>query len=454
MQVLINVVKFNCRGDPCGRLNKDARPVPTKQNMEYFFVLGNNPTLSIAEISALQSGGYALAADNVLILTTEQKINCVQTINRLGGTIKIGLISAKLDNANFTKIYSNILPLFNKINSSGKFNFGISDYNIKKLNKQKLGLELKKYLKNKGISSRWVTSREPTLSSVVVEQNKLINKGLELVLVGRGQKILIGQTLAVQPFKQLSFRDYGRPSRDDLSGMLPPKLAQIMINLAIPPLLAPSIAGTKGPACHCEARAGRVGGILGSNNSITILDPFCGSGTILTEAMLMGYKNLIGSDISPKAINDTKTNIAWINNNFQLKITNYELFNKDTKQLSRFIKPNSIDAIITEPYLGPQRGKVKINEVVRELNNLYSQSLAEFAKVLKPNGQVVMVWPVFHITPNAQHLMPNINGFKIINPIPKNLQQDKRIKLTSRNTIIYGRNQQKVWREIVVLKKI
>jgi len=170
--------------------------------------------------------------------------------------------------------------------------------------------------------------------------------------------------------------------------------------------------------------------------------------------MLMGYKNLIGSDISPKAINDTKTNIAWINNNFQLKITNYELFNKDTKQLSRFIKPNSIDAIITEPYLGPQRGKVKINEVVRELNNLYSQSLAEFAKVLKPNGQVVMVWPVFHITPNAQHLMPNINGFKIINPIPKNLQQDKRIKLTSRNTIIYGRNQQKVWREIVVLKKI
>ncbi|NCO80147.1 hypothetical protein GW884_02560, partial [Candidatus Falkowbacteria bacterium] len=198
--------------------------------MNYFFVLGNNPTLSIAEISALQSGGYALAADNVLILTTEQKINCVQTINRLGGTIKIGLISAKLDNANFTKIYSNILPLFNKINSSGKFNFGISDYNIKKLNKQKLGLELKKYLKNKGISSRWVTSREPTLSSVVVEQNKLINKGLELVLVGRGQKILIGQTLAVQPFKQLSFRDYGRPSRDDLSGMLPPKLAQIMIN--------------------------------------------------------------------------------------------------------------------------------------------------------------------------------------------------------------------------------
>ena len=71
MQVLINVVKFNCRGGPCGRLNKDARPVPTKQNMEYFFVLGNNPTLSIAEISALQSDGYALAAANILIRSEE-----------------------------------------------------------------------------------------------------------------------------------------------------------------------------------------------------------------------------------------------------------------------------------------------------------------------------------------------------------------------------------------------
>ena len=428
------------------QIRMGTRPVPTKQNMNYFFVLGNNPTLSIAEISALQSDGYALAAANILILTTEQKIDCAQMISRLGGTIKIGLINAKLDNADFAKIYSNILPLLNAKNISGKFNFGISDYNIKKLNKQKLGLELKKYLKNKGISSRWVTSREPTLSSVVVEQNKLINKGLELVLVGRGQKILIGQTLAVQPFKQLSFRDYGRPSRDDLSGMLPPKLAQIMINLAKPrPSSSPLLPPLSLPLDKGEIKRGY---------GEVILDPFFGSGTILTEAMLMGYKNLIGSDISEKAIHDTKTNIAWINNNFQLKITNYELFNKDTKQLSRFIKPNSIDAIITEPYLGPQRGKVKINEVVRELNNLYSQSLAEFAKVLKPNGQVVMVWPVFHITPNAQHLMPNINGFKIINPIPKNLQQDKRIKLTSRNTIIYGRNQQKVWREIVVLKKI
>lgn len=51
-----------------------------------------------------------------------------------------------------------------------------------------------------------------------------------------------------------------------------------------------------------------------------ILDPFCGSGTILTEAMLINYKNLIGADISPKAINDTKKNIEWIIRNYELGI--------------------------------------------------------------------------------------------------------------------------------------
>jgi hypothetical protein len=42
----------------------------------------------------------------------------------------------------------------------------------------KLGLAIKKDLKQIGISSRMVTSRDPILSSVVVEQNKLIEQGL------------------------------------------------------------------------------------------------------------------------------------------------------------------------------------------------------------------------------------------------------------------------------------
>jgi tRNA G10 N-methylase Trm11 len=427
--------------------------------MKYFFILGNNPVLSIAEISAVfgENRSFSLFG-GVLIMESNEEIDAQKIIKKLGGTIKIGIINGELENSNSEELLNKVVSLIDTEKISGKFKFGISCYGKNKFNIKPLGMEIKKCLKEKGASCRWVTSREPTLSSVVVEQNKLTDKGIEIVLINpptplskggtesllvkgvdktplqRGGEggYLIGHTLAVQPFKELSFRDYGRPARDDRSGMLPPKLAQIMINLA----------------CTGTPRL-KVGAFL-------LLDPFCGSGTILTEAMLMGYKNLIGSDISAKAIEDTKKNIEWIIKNYQLPIQStrdYKLHNCGATELSKFLKPNSIGAIITEPYLGPQRGKIDFKKITIELENLYSKSLAEFKKVLKPNGRIVMIFPVFQTSRGSQTLSPNLNSFKIINPIPENLRDNKCIKLTNRNTIIYGRVGQKVWREIVILEK-
>jgi hypothetical protein len=64
-----------------------------------------------------------------------------------------------------------------------------------------------------------------------------------------------------------------------------------------------------------------------------------------------------------------------------------------------------------------------------------------------------MVWPVFQVTSSPIFLNPDLTGFKIINPIPENLKTNIFIKLTARNTMVYGREQQKIWREIVVLEK-
>jgi tRNA G10 N-methylase Trm11 len=414
--------------------------------MKYCFILGNNPTLSIAELSSIfnldmkkdELPNGDLVANNIFILETNKKIDAAKLIKEIGGTVKIGLIgsiSAGTDKISLLEGAKKIIKT-----DGGKFYFGISNYTKQKINIKALGMEIKKYLRNKKISSRWVTSREETLSSVVVEQNKLISRGIEIILMERDGKILIGETLAVQPFKELSSRDYGRPARDDYSGMLPPKLAQVMINLA----LSPSPYEEPAPSLPREEGRGEV----------KILDPFCGSGTILTEAMLMGFRNIIGSDISKKAVEDTKKNMEWIIKNYELRIMNYELFNKSALELSRFVKPNSVDAIVTEPYLGPQRGKIDFNKVKKELENLYSKSLIEFKKILKDKGRVVMVWPVFHMAHNMENITPNLNEFKISNPIPENLRNNKLIKLTNRNTIIYGRPRQKIWREIAVLKKI
>jgi len=433
--------------------------------MKYFFILGNNPTLSIAEISAVfelnnvaDRTGQCPAPtlmENVLILETNQKFDAQDLIKKLGGTIKIGEIA---DDAVETRqcLVSESFPsddnqtrhclvstddYINEIKKiietkiknetpTAKYNFGISNYTNRNINTKIIGMELKTWLKEKNISCRFVVSQEKTLSSVVVEQNKLLKSGVEIVILPEGK---LGYTLAVQPFKELSFRDYGRPARDDLSGMLPPKLAQIMINLAV----APFIKGGEGIP----------------SDDFVILDPFCGSGTILTEAMLMGFQNLIGSDLSRKAINDTEKNIDWVQKKFlttNSQIPNIQLHNISAPQLSQKIQPNSIDLIATEPYLGPQRGKIDLPKIIGELTALYSAGLKEFFKVLKPGGRVVMVWPVWE---DKFFLNPNLNGFKIAKSIPESLRNNPAIKLTARQTIIYGRPGQKVWREIVVLTK-
>jgi tRNA G10 N-methylase Trm11 len=408
--------------------------------MKYFFVLGTNPTLSIAELTAVlklsEKNDMEILPNNILVADVKDKINSEKLIYNLGGTIKIGEIIGERNNSSeqILAILKSIVP----DSANGKFKFGFSNYSLQNVNAKVLGMELKKVLAGKKISARWVTGKEKILSSVIVEQNKLIQSGFEIVFMQSRDKLLIGRTHAVQPFKDLSFRDYGRPGRDDQSGMLPPKLAQIMINLS------------------------------GAKMDDILLDPFCGSGTILTEAMLMGHSNLIGADISEKAIEDSGKNISWTKDSFQFSIfnfqtnLNFQLFNKNVLELSKFIKINSVGAIITEPYLGPQRGVVDIKKTINELEVLYSKSLLEFYKVLKPDGKVVMVWPVF-VLRNAQRTMRtydnynpldiNLNKFKIVNPLPDNLLCNKSIKLTNRQTIIYGRESQKVWREIVILKK-
>ena len=395
--------------------------------MKYFFILGTNQAISFAELSAvLDKTALTLPYANVAIIDQAEIIDAEQLIKRLGGIIKIGRLFAetKVDTA---AMLSAIKPLARP--APGKFKFGFSYYGPGRLNLKPLGMELKKFLSGNGTSCRWVVSREPTLSSVVVEQNGLLKNGAEFVLIRTGNKILIGQTLAVQPFKDLEMRDYGRPARDDLSGMLPPKLAQILINLA------------------------RV------KKTEKLLDPFCGSGTVLTEAALMGYQNLIGTDASKKAIDNTEKNLKWTLQNFQFstrlparRVFNFQLNTIDATKISESLKSNSVDAIVAEPFLGPQRGKIDTRVTVRELENLYAASLAQFHKILKPGGRIVMIWPVFN-TPAGRIMLSQkiVSKLKIVPPLsqaylalPGN---------TGRQTLLYGREGQKVWREIVILEK-
>jgi tRNA G10 N-methylase Trm11 len=388
--------------------------------MTYFFILGNNTTLSLMEISSYFSENldFRLISKNVLLIDTDKDLEIDKALNHLGGTIKTGVIFDTSASLKAEFIVNKVRNILNP--GSNKFKFGFSFYGNREVNLKPIGMEVKKLLKEKNVSCRWVTSKEKTLSSVVVEQNKLINEGIEISIFEDSGKYHLGKTLAVQPFKSLSFRDYGRPARDDHSGMLPPKLAQIMINLA-----------------HVK-------------KDDLILDAFCGSGTILTEALLMGYTNIVGSDISTKAIQDTQENINWIKKNYELKTADPRLNLLSATEVSKSLEPHSVSAIISEPFLGEQRGKIDIKKQISDIEKLYSASLKEFKKVLKPAGVIIMLFPVFF---GKYQINPNLDGYKIISLLPKNFQKNKFISLTARQTAVYGRIGQRVFREIVVLKK-
>lgn len=393
--------------------------------MKYYFVLGTNTALSVAEICQVFSGrDWQLLAQDFLVGELPASFDADQEIRKLGGVIKIGKIVTVIKSGNDRKLLEKIADIADQRLASttgGKFNFGFSSYGKRYFNKKDYGLKLKKYFQDQEISSRFVVSRENTLSSVVVSQNKLLTRGVEIILAGDGDDILIGETLAVQPFKDLSLRDYGRPARDDLSGMLPPKLAQVMLNLS-----------------------GKI------DENTVIIDPFCGSGTVLTEALLMGCKKIFGSDISAVAIESSRKNLSWVREMYKIEAAEYKLFVKKAEQLSKFIKPESVNAIVTEPYLGPQRGKIEFQAVVRELEELYTIAIQEFYKILKPGGRVVMVWPLYY---GERPISPSYEGFEIISVLPTELKNSQFIRISQRNTIVYGRPGQKVYREIIVLER-
>ena len=271
--------------------------------------------------------------------------------------------------------------------------YGVSDRNYY----HRLGINLKIELKNLGYKVRLVESRDDSLSSVIVTQEKLIEQGADILVMKINNQTLIGRTLAVQKFKDYSFRDYSRPARDTSRGLMPPKLAKMMLNLS------------------------------GAELEDSVLDPFCGSGTILAEGLLMGFKNLVGTDIDKKAIEKTEGNISWLTDNVRnAHVRSLQLFACDALKIHEEIE--KIDYIVTEADLGPFNFNEKKK---KEFEYFYSRVLQEFKK-LNPKKIVIAV-PAWRV------------GDKIIK---LDLKTDYKII----NRLIYGRENANVLREIYILE--
>lgn len=308
----------------------------------YIFILGRNTELSLAELRSLFAKNqlkFKLTQSSNSVALVESNDIPVDTLNtQLGGIVKIGKVIESLP---LSAIYEldvlfSFEVLFNEFFQADlkKVEFGVSIYSCGahdddmsaavRLHPQ-ITQSIKKTLEENGVKAHFPQIKEPVISSASVDKNKLLRKGAEILIVVTQDEILVGKTQAIQEFEAFSKRDFGRPVRDMKSGVMPPKLARMMINIA------------------------------GIPSKKTLLDPFCGSGTVLQEALHLGYQNIIGTDKSGKAIKDSRENIAWYQEkiNPESKSALVRIQHGDVTKLSHNISHNTIDAIVTEPYLGP-----------------------------------------------------------------------------------------------------
>ncbi len=134
-----------------------------------------------------------------------------------------------------------------------------------------------------------------------------------------------------------------------------------------------------------------------------ILDPFCGQGTILQEALLLGL-NCYGIDFN---IKECMENLKWLKSKFNIK-ANYKLFQEDSRNLSRLIR--KVECCVTEPYFGPYFKKYPKYEggvkVIKELENLYLKVFLELDKVVEK--KIVITLPIIK-TNIKKNLKLNIN---------------------------------------------
>lgn len=388
------------------------------------FVLGRQPEISLAELQAVYRQTPKLLASHLAGLDIAQE-TALATAKNLGSIVKV----AELISGSFTLDANSIARLAHRLfgQTTGKVTFGVSYHGSSAKSKLATNFSqaMRASLEQSGHSVRLVPSEQAALSTAAVLHNKLAignPKKVEFLLAPApgSHRLVVAKTIYVQDISTYTLRDRGRPRRDTRNGMLPPKLAQTMINLA------------RG-ACQ----------LIRPTN---LLDPFCGTGVILQEAGLMGLTTY-GSDNNPRMIDYTQTNLDWLVRRYQLasrpRLTIADATDFNWQQ---WLAPDRLELIASETYLGrpytspPHLSELKSN--LHDCNVIIGKFIANLSPQLPSGAGVCLGVPAWYIRDNIHHL-----------PCLADLPRHKLRSVTTGANLIYHRPDQVVGRELLVLQK-
>ena len=332
----------------------------------------------------------------------------------LGGTVKIGKVVDELHHADKNPseaLVSNADKYVPKTDE--KVSIGVSVVGGKISSYKEVCFQIKKELRKHGYRPRIVLGKNQTLTSAQVIHNKLYNHpNAEFLLCIGDKSTLIAKTCWVQDIDSYSKRDMERPCRDMQTGMLPPKLAQIMINLA--------------------------GGDF-------VYDPFCGSGVILQEALLMN-KRAGGSDIQRKMVDCTKRNLQWLQDNYNTAQPEVILV-EDARKLKL---PKQVSAVVSEGYLGPimhnQPTPREAEQLAQESDELIRKTLANIHPQLAKGAKLCLAAPSWHV--QNRQVTPTV-----VDDCSELGYNQLRLEDISTGDLLYKRKSQYVGRQLILLER-
>jgi len=414
----------------------------------YAAFLGHQPHISLAELHAVIPDMAVQRQIDTHWIIFKSNADIQQEVFRFWGGIIILARQIITDDVTLDDIPA---ILHNELRAGkGKLLFGLRTHDIKRANIKKLYHSCKEHLRSKGLSSRYVGNEKAPAAPVLLHDQEMIGEksGCELVLIAEEDDLWVGKTVAAHDPDDYGYRDMEKPVRDTRTGLMPPKLAQTMLNLAE-------------WLYYQDAKDSKEMQLI-PNHSLVVFDPFCGSGVIPMEAVLRCWP-VIGSDLSLRAVNGCTTNLEWLRKEEKIpkKDVPSAIWKHDACKPFDFqtLKDKDLregpDVIVTETSLGPaltsrltQRDALKY----RTENEKLQKEWITNAVTCLPDVPIVCTFPMWYLRTGPIFLekiwgVLDKLGMEVIAPpgVEKNIH--------GRSTLLYRRPDQFVGREIVMLRR-
>ena len=376
------------------------------------FQLWREYKLSVSEIlSVFPQWKTVFLSTDFLIIENVTKDDVLFKANKLGWTIKI------------IEISNNSTILEDAMNSEVKFKYGLSLFWEKK-NLKTILMNMKKELKWQSISSRFINKDFKNLSSAQILWEKLVKTLSDYTQIYTENKTYYWKSIWVQDIYNYSKRDWQK-DRDMQTGMLPPKLCQIMLNISW---------------------------------GKTIYDPFVWLGTVLIESILIWNKEVYWSDLSQIMVDNTTNNINWFINRQNIQLNNVEIIKLNSKFIheSEILLNKTIDSIVTEWYLGEMMTQKnisidRINKQKDSLSELYDRFFT-WLKNINYNWNLVICFPFWEMKWKYTYFTEIYDIIDKYCEIESLFPNNYLIESTKSGSLLYKRDKQLVWREIFKLK--